>query len=159
MEVRELTRTDRSSLIKILSNIESFHADDRALALELIDIILNDPAQKDYAALVAEDEAGLVTGYICFGPTPLTDGTYDIYWVAVDPAAAGQGIGSLLLKKTEDHLKEGNGRLIIIETSSGQEYELTRRFYEKNRYELAERIKDFFREGEDRVTYLKRLHH
>ena len=155
--MRELTRSDRSSIVKILSNIESFHADDRAVALELIDIILNDPNQKDYAALVAEDEAGQVTGYICFGPTPLTEGTYDIYWIGVDPTFAGKGVGSQLLASTEDRLRQQNGRMIIIETSSSPEYDLTRRFYEKNGYILAERIKDFFKEGEDRVTFIKRL--
>jgi ribosomal protein S18 acetylase RimI-like enzyme len=155
--VREIASGDRSALIRILSQIESFHADDRAVALELIDVILYDPGQKDYSALVSQDETGKVNGYICFGPTPLTEGTYDIYWVAVDPASAGNGIGTQLLKSTEDYLRAHNGRLIIIETSSAPEYQLTCRFYEKNAYVVAERIRDFFRDGEDRLTYLKRL--
>jgi ribosomal protein S18 acetylase RimI-like enzyme len=157
VRVRKIYPGDRPALIRILSTIQSFQADDRALALELIDIILFDPDQNDYAALVAADETGEVRGYICFGPTPLTDGTYDIYWVAVDPACAGNGVGTQLLQSTEETLRAQNGRLIIIETSSGPAYELTCRFYEKNAYVIAERIQDFFRVGEDRVTYLKKL--
>jgi GNAT superfamily N-acetyltransferase len=77
--------------------------------------------------------------------------------VAVDPEYAGQGIGTLLLKHFEDEVRRGKGRLIVIETSSTQEYSPTRQFYLKNGYTLAEAIKDFYRIGEDRVTYTKYL--
>jgi len=155
--VRSLTQRDRPILKRILGRIESFHAKDRAVALELIDIILNDPAQKDYMSLVSEDEAGRVNGFICFGPTPLTKGTYDIYWVAVDPETAGKGVGARLLHSVEARLRKKHGRLVIIETSSEEDYRRARKFYEKNGYQLAERIADFYRVGEDRVTYIKRL--
>ncbi len=90
-------------------------------------------------------------------PYSLTDGTFDLYWIAVDPAWAGQGVGTLLLRRVESMLKEDNGRLIVIETSSSQQYALTRQFYEKNGYVLAETIKNFYRPGEDRVTFVKYL--
>ena len=40
--------------------------------------------------MVAEQE-GEVTGYVLFGPTPLTEGNFDIYWIATDPRLHGQG--------------------------------------------------------------------
>jgi ribosomal protein S18 acetylase RimI-like enzyme len=61
------------------------------------------------------------------------------------------------MKQLESTLKEMHGRLIVVETSSSQQYELTRRFYLKNGYRVAETIEDFYRPGEDRVTFVKKL--
>ena len=157
IEIRELIRKDRDSLNRLLSKITVFDANDRAMAIELADIYLDKPAQEDYDFFIASDKDGEVIGYICYGPTPLTDGTYDLYWIAVDPAFTGQGVGTMLLKGVESAVKNKYGRLIIIETSSSQHYTLTRRFYVKNGYGLAETIKDFYRPGEDRVTFVKIL--
>ena len=157
IEIRELVREDRDSLSRLLSKITVFDAEDRAIAIQLVDIFLNNPAQEDYQFFVASTKDGEVIGYLCYGPTPLTQGTYDLYWIAVDPAFAGQGVGTMLLKQLESTLKENNARLILIETSSSQQYVLTRRFYEKNGYVLVETIKDFYRPGEDRTTYVKYL--
>jgi ribosomal protein S18 acetylase RimI-like enzyme len=153
--VRDFVKEDRPAIETILSRIEVFSDEDRALALELIDIALHDPEQKDYFFYTAADESNTVLGYLCYGPTPLTVGTYDLYWIAVDPDCAGQGIGTLLLKHFEDEAARKKGYLIVIETSSTPEYTATRQFYLKNGYRLAETIKDFYRRGEDRVTYTK----
>jgi ribosomal protein S18 acetylase RimI-like enzyme len=157
IEIRELVREDRDSLSRLLSKITVFDAEDRAIAIQLVDIFLNNPAQEDYEFFVASTKDGEVIGYLCYGPTPLTQGTYDLYWIAVDPAFAGQGVGTMLLKQLESTLKEDNARLIVIETSSNQQYLLTRRFYMKNGYVQAETIKDFYCPGEDRVTFMKYL--
>ena len=153
--IRKAIREDRSALDQLLSKITVFDAEDRAIAIELLDIYLEDPAQEDYKFFVASDEDSQMIGYICYGPTPLTEGTYDLYWIAVDPQYAGQGVGTLLMRQLESILKANHGRLIVIETSSSQQYALTRQFYLKNGYVLAETIKDFYRPGEDRVTFVK----
>ena len=73
---------------ELLARVENFSADEVAVALELIDAgIAGSP---DYAIRVAV-LAGKVVGYVCFGPTPMTEGTYDMYWIASDPAVRGQG--------------------------------------------------------------------
>ena len=153
--IRKAIREDRSALDQLLSKITVFDAEDRAIAIELLDIYLKDPAQEDYQFSVAFDHDSRMIGYICYGPTPLTEGTYDLYWIAVDPQYAGQGVGTLLMRQLESILKANHDRLIVIETSSSQQYALTRQFYLKNGYVLAETIKDFYRPGEDRVTFVK----
>jgi ribosomal protein S18 acetylase RimI-like enzyme len=155
--IRQISNLDRPGLAVLLSRISAFDDDDRSVALELVDWNLDNPDKRDYLFFVAIAGEGELIGYVCYGPTPLTEGTFDLYWIAVDPAWAGQGIGSLLLRKVESTLKEENGRLIVIETSSGQQYALTRQFYMKNGYTLAETIKDFYRPGEDRVTFIKKI--
>jgi ribosomal protein S18 acetylase RimI-like enzyme len=144
-------------LERLLSRIDVFNQEDQSIAMELLDHAIQNPGQKDYDFILAFDESEQLIGYVCFGPTPLTDRTFDLYWIAVDPDFAGQGVGKALLKKFEEEISGQNGRMIVIETSSSPEYALTREFYLKNHYTLAETIKDFFRAGEDRVTYVKTL--
>jgi len=155
--LRLMNENDRQGLVTMLAGIPSFDADDQAVALELIDAAILDPEQKDYLFLLAVDESDQPIGYACYGPTPLTEGTYDLYWIAVVADLSGKGIGTSLLKAVERDIQQRKGRMLIIETSSSEEYEKTRQFYIKNGYPLAETIKDFYRPGEDRVTFIKRL--
>jgi len=126
-------------------------------ALELIDISLRHPEQKDYDFLCAVDEKDQAMGYACFGPVPLTKGTYDLYWIAVDPVRQGLGLGSQLLKRVEEEVTKRQARMLLIETSSQPKYTQTRNFYLKNGYVEVSRIKDFYALGDDRVTYQKKF--
>lgn len=156
-KLRKLNSNDRQGLESMLAGIPSFDTDDRTVALELVDIALNDPDQMDYLFVLAVGDSDRPIGYACYGPTPLTEGTYDLYWIAVASDLSGKGIGTSLLKAVEEDLQSRKGRMLIIETSSSDGYEKTRQFYIKNGYPLTETIKDFYRPGEDRVTFIKRL--
>ncbi len=155
--LRNLQAQDRQPIARLLGRIASFDEADQAVALELIDIALGQPGQKEYEFLIAAGEEGRPVGYACFGATPLTDRTYSLYWIAVEPDLAGQGIGTQLIRAVEQVLASRQARMLLIETSSAPDYELTRRFYLKNGYPVVETLKDFYREGEDRVTFGKRF--
>jgi ribosomal protein S18 acetylase RimI-like enzyme len=155
--IRSMSTQDVPAVTSLLARIKEFSLEDQALALELVEVYLRDPQRGGYACIVAAGRDDSLTGYACFGPTPLTDATYDLYWIAVDPPYAGQGIGTHLLQRIEELVLAANGRLIVIETSSSPEYAAPRQFYLKNGYNLAETIRDFYRDGEDRVTYVKRV--
>jgi ribosomal protein S18 acetylase RimI-like enzyme len=126
------------------------------VAEELIDSYLNDPVGSGYHILVAEVDS-TVTGYICYGPTPLTEGTWDIYWEAVAPGKQGRGIGSALMKSAEKEIVRAKGSLAIVETSSTPLYEKTRNFYLGQGYEVICRIPDFYAPGDDKLILQKRL--
>ena len=87
----------------------------------------------------------------------MTEATYDLYWIAVDPQTHGKGIGKQLLRHCEELIKSRGGSLVIAETSSLPKYEKTRSFYEHNRYTQASRIKDYYTRGDDLVVYIKYL--
>src|SRR5205823_4553210 len=72
--------------------------------------------------------------------TPLTDGTYDLYWIAVDPATQGKGYGRRLNTFAESEVVRRGGRLLLIETASQEVYAATIRFCERARYEVVCRI-------------------
>ncbi len=126
--------------------------------MEVVNIFLDHPDQKDYRFIVASNDADVPIGYACYGLAPLTDRTYELYWIAVDPDYSGKGVGTMLLKKIESAIIKENGRMITLDTSSSKEYFHSRKFYIKNGYILAGKIKDFYRKGEDKDIFIKKIH-
>ena len=155
--LRPMTGGDREQVIGLIKATRFFLPDEIKVAEELIDIYLNQPEQQDYKIEGGEDQTGKVAGYITYGPTPLTEGTWDLYWIAVSPEVQSQGYGRLLVRHLEDEVKENGGRLVIIETSSQPKYLPTRKFYEKLGNREMARIPDFYRSGDDRVIFGKYL--
>jgi ribosomal protein S18 acetylase RimI-like enzyme len=100
---------------------------------------------------------GEVSGYECHGPVPLTEGTFDLYWIVVDPRAQKRGFGRLLLRAAEEDVIGRGGRLLLIETSSQESYTPTINFYKRNGYHLEARIHNFYRLGDDKLVFVKAL--
>ena len=154
--IRLFTQKDKPVVMRILRSMPEFKPAEVTVAEEVIDSYLADTSRSGYHILVAEVDS-TVAGYICYGPAPLTEGTWDIYWIAVTPEKQGQGIGSALIAFAEGKIKEARGRLVLVETSSKPQYEETRRFYQHQGYELICRISDFYAPGDDKLVLQKRL--
>ncbi|HEX9896655.1 MAG TPA: GNAT family N-acetyltransferase [Dehalococcoidales bacterium] len=140
----------------ILRSTPEFLPREVVVAEELIDAFLSSPQESGYYILVAETD-GKVAGYICYGETPLTEGTWDIYWIAVDRTRRGMGIGGALMKKAESKIRESKGRLAVIETSSKPDYNETRQFHTSQGYTEIALIPDFYAVGDSKVIMVKRL--
>ena len=151
-----MTKEDKPAVMQILRATPEFTSEEVTVAGELCDYYLEDPSGSGYHIFVAESDSSIV-GYICFGPTPLTEGTWDVYWVAVAPQKQRQGIGKVMMEFAETRMREAKARLILIETSSKPNYERTRRFYEAQSYETICRIPDFYTPGDDLIILQKRL--
>jgi ribosomal protein S18 acetylase RimI-like enzyme len=151
-----MVRKDKSTIMDILRALPEFTSEEVVVAEELIDAYLESSSISEYLVLVAEVDA-VVTGYVCYGPTPLTKGTWDVYWIAVDPGGQGQGVGRALMAFTEDRIKESQGRLVLVETSGRPDYAKTRRFYNSLEYTEAARVADFYAPGDDKLILEKRL--
>ncbi len=82
-------------------------------------------------------------------------GTFDLYWIAVDPALHGRGFGSRLMRHAEEYVKSERGRLMIVETSSRPSYEPTRRFYSSSGYSELAHIAGYYRPDDDLVVFGK----
>ena len=156
MEIQPIAQKHREHLAGLLGRIETFSPEEQACALELIDIALQ-PSSKDYQVLVAQREDEKVIGYICYGPTPMTEGTFDLYWIASDPQVRGQGVGAALVSAMEGDLRRRGGRLIRVETSATEAYGPTRGFYKAMRYEEESRFRDFYKVGDDLIILKKKL--
>ena len=117
------------------------------------------PSPSSYVLLGAFTPADELVGYACYGATPGTDRTFDLYWIAVHPSAQGTGSGTILLSEVERRLEDTDARLFVVETSSRSEYEPTRAFYRARGYAEAARMRDFYAPSDDRIIFTKRFHH
>src|SRR4030042_1078422 len=153
VKVRSMIAQDKPAIMQMLQNMPEFKPPEVLVAEEVLDSYLHNP-RSGYHIFVAEIDE-LVVGYICYGPTPLTEGTWDVYWLAVAPNQQSQGIGKSLLALAEGSIKEDRGRIVVIETSSKPENEASGRFYRAQGYELACGLSDFYEAGGEKLFFLK----
>lgn len=150
IRVAPLEPGHRSDIEAILRATAVFSDAEVAVALEVFD------ADDDYEFAGAFAGERLV-GYACFGPTPSTDRAWDLYWIAVHPDAQRSGAGAALMEDVERRLERRRARMLVVETSSRDDYAPTRRFYDRRGYREAARIRDFYAPGDDRVVLTKRV--
>ncbi len=150
---------DRPRIEEMVVSSGNFNDVEIETALELVDEALKKGDVSGYIFAVLEYGKGnsMLRGFACYGPIPLTQGVYDLYWIVVDPAYQKKGNGRYLLEYVEREVKKQGGRMLLIETSSQESYVATIRFYERNGYQLAARIKDFYRIGDDKLVFSKVL--
>lgn len=170
--VGDMSPKDRPRITAILEATRVFRSEEIDVAVELFDSvfiapigadaaphekIVTAPAISDYFFLGAFTPEEELAGFACYGPTPGSDRTYDLYWIAVDPAVQGSGCGTILLNEVERRLKGLNARMVVVETSSRSDYGSSRSFYIQRGYVEAARSRDFYAPADDRITYTKRL--
>jgi ribosomal protein S18 acetylase RimI-like enzyme len=154
--LRPVGRAQRARLEQLTAATGLFRPDEVAIAVELLDEALAGDGDYRFLGAYAGDD---LAGYACWGPTPGTTGTFDLYWIVVDPKWQGRHIGSELLQAVEQQLMTDDGRLVIVETSSRAEYAPTRAFYERRGYARAALIPGYYAAGDDLVIYRKDLTH
>lgn len=149
-----LCSEDREAVRQIISATAFFRQDELDVALELVDARLEKGEDSGYSFLFAE-QGGAVLGYACYGPIACTIGSYDLYWIAVDPAHQRAGIGRKLVHEVEQRIRNAGGRHIYIETSGRPQYAPTRKFYERCGYQAAAVLKDFYDQDDDKWIWKK----
>jgi len=166
--LRDLRAGDRAPIATLLHATAAFTDEEVGVALELIDerLAVGTEQTEDYRFFIAELDlpaagdaarSARVVGYVCYGRAPLSDGVFDVYWIAVDPNVQGRGTGRALLRAVEAEVRRRGGRTILIETGGKASYAPTRAFYECAGWVEIARIPDFFRVGDDKVIYGRRV--
>ena len=152
-----ISPADRPALEKILSSSGYFYDYEVELALSLADETCEKGEEKaDYYWIrLTEDEQ--VIGFTCFGPNPSSVHSWDLYWIAVHEEHRKKHYGTVLLKASEERIRELGGRIVWIETSGRSLYEPTRHFYIKNGYELEATLREFYGPGDDKLIYRREL--
>lgn len=151
-----VTRTDAGLVREIVTSTGIFRPDEIGIAVALVEERLRIGLASGYHFIFAEN-AGLMLGYSCYGPVPLTLNSYDLYWIAVRKEWQGKGTGTFILSRSEAVIGELGGKRIYIETSSRELYRQTRRFYESCGYRSEGVLKEFYAPGDDKVIYVKAL--
>jgi GNAT superfamily N-acetyltransferase len=147
---------EAEDILKLTANVGVFSDDELATVRELLDGYYNSPEESGYYFL-SYREHDQVLGYLCWGPRPLTEGAYDLYWICAAKDVHGKGVGRALMQRLEVEALKRNGNWIIIETSSTDHYSAARRLYERSGYEKSMELADFYHPGDSLMVYTRRL--
>lgn len=152
----EILPSDIKEIREIILSSGFFTKDETEIAAELVDErLLKGPASGYF--FIFMEAAENLSAYTCFGPIPGTKSSFDLYWIAVRDDFRGQGLGRILLEKTEKKIESMGGSRIYIETSSRDQYIPTRNFYEAQGYRAEAVLKDFYSPSDDKIIYVKTL--
>jgi D-alanine-D-alanine ligase len=152
----EVLPADIAAVRELVTATGFFSPAEIGIAVELVETRITQGPGSGYAFLFAETD-GRLSGYTCFGPIPGTDGSYDLYWIAVAPEDQGQGLGRELLRRTEARIRQEGGRQVYIETSSLAQYRPTQGFYRAAGYLQEAHLEDFYRPGDGKLIYRRIL--
>mgnify|MGYP001344375943 CR=1 FL=1 len=151
------TEADKTQITDITARAGVFSREEIDSVSVMFDEYLKYGTEGDGYHFLVYREGGQVLGYAIYGFRDLTDGVYDLYWIAVDPSARRKGVGRALITACEEAVRELGGRIIIAETSGTEEYESTREFYVRTGYVNEATIKDFYKVGDDLKIYTKHV--
>lgn len=97
-----------------------------------------------------EDDKPVAIAYCA--PEKMTEGTWNLYLIAVHPDYQGKGYGTSMVHHIEQVLAEKGERLLLVES-----FAATRSFYRKCGYEEEARIREFYDAGKDKIVFRKSL--
>jgi ribosomal protein S18 acetylase RimI-like enzyme len=152
---REEVRRGDIEVVRSLCRSSGFFSEEEVeLAVELVEEHLIKGTISGYHFLFAQ-QGDQVLGYACYGPVPATESSWDLYWMVVDEEKRGQGLGRRLQSEAERMIFRGGGRRIYIWTSSREQYQPTRFFYERLGYTAEATLHEYYAPGEHLVIYVK----
>lgn len=154
--IRPTTPAESDTLVRMAAGTGVFKPLEIDTLRELLDDYHSGAEGADAHAVTVE-ESGVPVGFAYFAPTPMTEGTWHLYWIVVDKSIQARGVGARLMAHVEGEIVRLGGRVLLIETSSLPNYELTRKFYLKLGYEHEATVRDFYADGDDQVIFRARL--
>jgi ribosomal protein S18 acetylase RimI-like enzyme len=152
--IRPTVPADTPILLKLAESTGVFKPHE----ITALDEVLTDYHAENQALghrCVSLEEDGQLIGFSYYAPSSMGDRTWYLWWIAVSKEIQARGIGSALLRYTEDDIRRERGRVMFIETSSAPYYDLTRRFYLKHGYDQEAVLRDFYAEGDSMVIFRK----
>jgi ribosomal protein S18 acetylase RimI-like enzyme len=151
-----LDPADVGDLVEVLVACGNFRPDEVAVGREVLEEAARQAPDGHYQVVVARS-GGKAVGWAAYGLVPLTDATYDLYWIAVHPRVQDRGAGRVLLEEVERRVRAAGGRWLLAETSGSAGYAKTHGFYLRRGYAEVAVIPDFYRLGDARSTFGRRL--
>jgi ribosomal protein S18 acetylase RimI-like enzyme len=157
IEIVAPTPADGEHVLGLARGIHLFEASDIETIQELWTEFATKGDEASWYHFLISRLGNEILGFACYGQRPLTDGTFDLYWIGVGQNQQGRGVGKALIAEVENRVRSQGGRLLIAETAGKKAFEPTRRFYLSAGYELEARIRDFYKLGDDLVIFTKRF--
>lgn len=153
--IRPIAPDDTAALIALTVSTGLFQPNEREVIGEVFADYFGNSNSDRFC--ITDDDNGELVGVAYYAPERMTDGTWNLYLIAVRPDRQGQGRGKALLRYVEQTLTARGDRILLVETSGLASFEGTRAFYRKCGYEEEARIRDFYKAGDDKIIYRKAL--
>jgi len=150
--IRAVLPKDVEAMKKVLNTIELFPSE---YLDDMISDYFNNPETEDIWFTATINDQPISLAYCV--PEKFTEGTFNLYAIGVRKDCQDKGIGGKMMDYLENLLREKGHRILIVETSSAPELELTREFYKKKNYSKEAVLREFWGEGEDKVIFWKKL--
>lgn len=155
-----LSREDRPRIAALLDAFGFLTDEERRVALELVDHRLDHPAADDYRFILGASVDGgaeRLAGYLCYGRTPMTRSTYDLYWLGTSPEFARSGVARGLVASMEAEIAREGGGLIRVETGSREGHGDAVHLYDALGFTRAATIAGFYAPHDDLVIFTRRV--
>ena len=154
---KKLKTTDIDSVREILQSSSFFYDYEIDVAQELVqENLIKGQEKSGYIFIIAEKNDTPIA-FACYGKTPCTADSFDLYWIAIHQNQKNMGIGKKLMSLIEKDIAGLGGKNIWIETSSRPLYEPTRMFYLKTGYDLVAQLPNFYGKNDNKHIFLKNL--
>jgi ribosomal protein S18 acetylase RimI-like enzyme len=154
--IRPTTPADTDALVPLADATGVFKPHEIVALREVLDDYHAANRDEGHVAFTSED-GGRALGFVYYAPVAMTDNTWEVWWIAVAASEQRRGLGKQLLDFAEADVRDRGGRLLLIDTSSLPNYEPTRQFYLRRGYAISAQIPDFYRDGDDKVVFWKKL--
>jgi len=155
MTIKPVTPATKPAVLHVAESCGLFQPEELGELNGMIDALI--AGELEGHRWIALEEDGLVKGAAYYAPETFAYGVWNLYFIGVLAELQGKGHGSALLRHVEDELRAAGQRILIIETSGLDGFELTRKFYDQFGYTVEARIRDYYQEGEDKVIFWKKL--
>jgi ribosomal protein S18 acetylase RimI-like enzyme len=155
--IRPARSTDISAVANLVIAAKMFERSDEWFLKELFNDFFESKIAEGHAFLVDLDDEDAPQAMAYYQPKAATDRVWDLTMIAVHPDRQGHGLGGNLMRHVEEDLRGRGQRLLIVETSATEQFDLTRDFYVKQGYEEEARVRDYWEDSDDLVLFRKRL--
>jgi len=153
--IRLTTPNDTTALLALTEATGLFESNQIEELAQMLNQHFSDEADSQGIWLTDYDNEPVGVAYVA--PERMTDGTWNLYLIAIHPDHQKQGRGAALLQYVEQMLTERGERVLLVETSGTDDFEYVRVFYRNNGYEEEARIRDFYTDGVDKIVFRKLL--
>lgn len=151
LSVRAMRRDDLDGVRLVLDSTGLFPS---SMVDEMAEPFLSGNAQHLWLVAVSEDQT---FGFAYCEPERMTEGTYNLLAIAVSADRQRSGIGAALIRCVENDVRDRNGRILLVETSTDPDQDGARAFYLKDGFTEEARIRDFYAPGQTKVVFWKEV--
>lgn len=152
MLIRELNNQDKPEISLLMSSTQIFQDEEIAHVTEIFD------GNRDAAIWFGSfDSDNNMNGVAYCVPVEMTNKTWNVLMLLVHPEYHRCGIGKSLMNRIEKTLSDESQRLLIVETSSSDGFDIARKFYSAIGFSQQGVIENYYDENDHKVTFAKKL--